>query len=557
MEALAAYADSDEEVPETSSGVYDSKEATEGENGAGTGEGDADLPRPPARSSVKIQDLAPAVDLSLESNPYYVKTDTKTVYHNPRVQDLWKPVSGPRHPDDINPLGVANNTYLGHIEKTAMNEFVFAEQFHTFNSYGYAVNPSDHSSNMVGDATAHRKHKGRTVYSGSNGPKKKKAKIDPREWKNAIDVVELTEEQRAAIQADKARMRGRRKQIESAPESTIFHAKVFKDYQDRTYMHIPHELKSGPPPDLKCYIPKKCVHTWGGHGKAVNKIEFFPKSGHLIISASMDQTVKLWSVIGQRPLLRTYKGHSGAVRDVNFTVDGTKFYTASYDRYVKLWDTEYGKCISRHTSKKIPYCVKAHPSLEKAHECIVGQGDKLIVQWDTRADEITQNYDEHLATVNTVTFCDEGRRFISTSDDKKVFIWEYGIPVVMKHISEPDMNSMPAVAVHPDNKWWIGQSLDNTIRVYTCGRRFKENVRKVFRGHLNAGYACALGFSPDGKYVVSGDGRGRCVFWDWKTTKCYKKIQAHDKVCIGVAWHPIHPSKVATCSWDGTIKYWD
>eukprot|EP00954_Amorphochlora_amoebiformis_P024960 1369833-Amorphochlora_amoeboformis.AAC.1 len=55
MEALAAYADSDEEVPETSSGVYDSKEATEGENGAGTGEGDADLPRPPARSSVKIQ----------------------------------------------------------------------------------------------------------------------------------------------------------------------------------------------------------------------------------------------------------------------------------------------------------------------------------------------------------------------------------------------------------------------------------------------------------------------------------------------------------------------
>eukprot|EP00471_Norrisiella_sphaerica_P011108 CAMPEP_0184500368 /NCGR_PEP_ID=MMETSP0113_2-20130426/44535_1 /TAXON_ID=91329 /ORGANISM="Norrisiella sphaerica, Strain BC52" /LENGTH=540 /DNA_ID=CAMNT_0026888705 /DNA_START=86 /DNA_END=1708 /DNA_ORIENTATION=- len=540
MDQLAAYADSDEEE------VLDEK----------TKRTEIETIGPP-KSSVQIQDLAPEVDLSLESNPYYVKTDAREVYHNPRVQDLWKPVAGPRHPDDINPLGVANNTYLGHVEKCAMNEFVFAEQFHTFNNYGYAQNPSDMSSNMIGDADMHKKKKGATVFGGSNGPKKKRKKIDPREWKKQVEVEELTEEQKAEIAMDKARARGRRKPIESANETTTFHGKVFKDYQDRTYMHIPHELKSGPAPDLKCYIPKKCIHTWGGHAKAVNRIEFFPKSGHLLLSGSMDHTAKLWSVHGQRTLLRTYKGHTGAVRDLNFNYDGSKFMTCSYDRYVKMWDTEYGRCISRHTSKKLPYCVRIHPTAEKQYECLVGQGDKTIVQWDTRADEITQKYDEHLGNVNTVTFVDEGRRFISTSDDKKVFVWEYGIPVVMKHISEPDMNSMPAVAVHPNGKWWIGQSLDNTIRVYTCGTRFKENVRKIFKGHSNAGYACQLGFSTDGRFVISGDGRGRCFFWDWKTSKVYKRLQCHDKVCIGAAWHPILPSRVATCSWDGTIKYWD
>lgn len=34
------------------------------------------------------------------------------------------------------------------------------------------------------------------------------------------------------------------------------------------------------------------------------------------------------------------------------------------------------------------------------------------------------------------------------------------------------------------------------------------------------------------------------------------KFKAHDKVCIGVEWNPYHPSGVATCGWDGLIKYW-
>lgn len=40
----------------------------------------------------------------------------------------------------------------------------------------------------------------------------------------------------------------------------------------------------------------------------------------------------------------------------------------------------------------------------------------------------------------------------------------------------------------------------------------------------------------------------------------YKLItikKAHDNVCIGVEWHPIEPSKVVTCGWDGVLKLWD
>ena len=43
-----------------------------------------------------------------------------------------------------------------------------------------------------------------------------------------------------------------------------------------------------------------------------------------------------------------------------------------------------------------------------------------------------QEYDYHLSAVNTITFVDEGRRFVTTSDDKTIRVWELGIPVQVR-----------------------------------------------------------------------------------------------------------------------------
>lgn len=99
---------------------------------------------------------------------------------------------------------------------------------------------------------------------------------------------------------------------------------------------------------------------------------------------------------------------------------------------VKLWDTETGACISRFTNKKITNCVKFHPDDDKQHLFVAGTQDKKILCYDTNTGEVVQEYDRHLGSVNSITFVEEGRRMVTTSDDKSIRVWEWDIPVDMK-----------------------------------------------------------------------------------------------------------------------------
>lgn len=87
----------------------------------------------------------------------------------------------------------------------------------------------------------------------------------------------------------------------------------------------------------------------------------------------------MWEVYKERRCIRTYYGHRQAVRDISFDNDGKRFLSAGYDRYVKLWDTETGACVSRFTSRKIPYCVKFNPDPDKQHLFVAGTSDKKII----------------------------------------------------------------------------------------------------------------------------------------------------------------------------------
>ncbi|GAA6010806.1 hypothetical protein JCM10207_005852 [Rhodosporidiobolus poonsookiae] len=351
-------------------------------------------------------------------------------------------------------------------------------------------------------------------------------------------------------------------------EKSVFHGKETHDYLGRTYLHIPSaaeillptsadRLDKPRPADEgpESFVPKKCIHTWSGHTKGVSKIRLFPTSGHLLLSASLDTRIKLWDIYREGKCLRTFMGHSKAVHDVTFDNSGAQFLSAAFDRQMKLWDTETGQCKQAFSNGKIPYCIKFHP--EQQSTFLAGMSDKKVVQYDMRSNQITQEYDQHLGPVNTITFVDENRRFVTTSDDKTMRVWDFDIPVPIKLVADPTMHSMPAVGLHPNGKWLAATSLDNQIVLFGADT-FKQNRKKRFAGHTIAGYACEPHFSPDGRFLSSGDGTGNMVFWDFKTSRIVGRLnKAHKQVIISHAWLPHETSKLITSSWDGLIKLWD
>lgn len=354
----------------------------------------------------------------------------------------------------------------------------------------------------------------------------------------------------------------RRKEVEEmGTETTTFHGESELDYQGRTYMHVPQDLDIDLRKEVGSitnYIPKKRLHTWKGHTGAVTSLRLIPDSGHLMLSGSADTTIKIWDFYHDRELLRTFSGHSKAVSDLSFNNDGTRFLSGSFDRMMKLWDAEKGVCISRFTTGKTPHVIRFNPSVEHAHEFLAGMSDKKIVQFDTRAgNEVVQEYDHHLAAINTITFVDDNRRFMTTSDDRSLRAWDYNIPVPIKYIAEPYMYPMTRSALHPSGKYVAYQSSDNQIVVYGATDKFRQNRKKSYRGHNNAGQAIDLACSYDGQFLASGDTAGYVCFWDWKTCNMYHKIQASDQAITCIQWHPQETSKMVMAGMAGDIKLWD
>uniref|UniRef100_A0A667ZK44 Cell division cycle 40 homolog (S. cerevisiae) n=1 Tax=Myripristis murdjan TaxID=586833 RepID=A0A667ZK44_9TELE len=456
--------------------------------------------------SLAVLNSAPevAVKEAVETG-IHLDPSLKEVSYNPTFETMFAPEFGPVNPYKTQQMAAPRNMLSGYAEPAHVNDFMFEQQRRTFSTFGYALDPSIDTSQVssnsyIGAVDEAEKNKGLTVFESGSKKSEKRKKVkggDAAEIDNFLgpwakyadekDVAKPSEEEQKELDeiTAKRQKKGRNEEEAPAEEKTILHVKDMYDYQGRSYLHVPQDvginLRSADVPD-KCYLPKKQLHVWSGHTKGVSAIRLFPSSGHLLLSCSMDC-------------------HSKAVRDICFNNSGNQFLSAAYDRYLKLWDSETGQCISRFTNRKVPYCVKFNPDDDKQNLFVAGMSDKKIVQWDIRTGEVVQEYDRHLGAVNTITFVDENRRFVSTSDDKSLRVWEWDIPVDFKYIAEPSMHSMPAVTLSPNGKWLACQSMDNQILIFGAQNRFRLNKKKIFKGHMVAGYACQVDFSPDMRAV--------------------------------------------------------
>ncbi|ODQ78202.1 hypothetical protein BABINDRAFT_172352 [Babjeviella inositovora NRRL Y-12698] len=344
---------------------------------------------------------------------------------------------------------------------------------------------------------------------------------------------------------------------DSDSATTKFFGESEVDYLGRTYMHVPVDF-----PKVharECFVPKTCSYVWRtAHARGVNKLLFFP-SGHLLLSCGNDATVKLWDV-SSKELLRGFYGHTKPVKSIVFNASGSDFISCGYDRKTHVWDVETG--VLKHTfhTRGIPNAALFNPNSEL--ELIVGCSDSKIYHYDTRSppdSQIIQTYDYHLASVQSLVAIDGQTRFMSTSEDKSVRMWDWGVNVPVKNISDPAQFNMPCVALHPKGDHVACQGMDNKVHTVLTTGKYRLNRRKYYTGHQSQGYNIGVGFSPDGKTLMSGDSRGRAWFWDWSSARVVKSLQVDPKggVVSCVAANPLGVSECVFAGGSGDIYYYE
>lgn len=267
------------------------------------------------------------------------------------------------------------------------------------------------------------------------------------------------------------------------------------------------------------------------HSSNVTSVAFSP-DGDAFVSASLDNTVRLWATNGT--LLQTFSGHAAGVTAVAFSGDGHKLASGSADGSIKLWDRAAGTCLTT-----MPAHGGAVTSLDFTSDSIrvlSGGDDSLVRLWSTADGSLLQTLGGQSQYVGTVAVSPDGTLCASAGGAAGISVRRSadGSPLVTLagHTA-----FVSALAFAPDSATLAsgGGPLDSTIKLWRL--RDGALVHTITPGSNGV---TALAFSPDGKLLASG---GDCTeqsicLWAAASGDLVRSLPGHSNGVTTLAFSP-------------------
>eukprot|EP01083_Nonionella_stella_P028391 78200_1 len=304
-------------------------------------------------------------------------------------------------------------------------------------------------------------------------------------------------------------------------------------------------------PAYNAPLPSRVSHRAARlHEKTVNCVRWSKPYGHLLATASMDNTCKLWDVIRTSQEVKhlcTINVHSGAVRDCQWNWDGSQLLSVSYDKTAVLSDVLTGKAIQRFSADAMLQTVAYHPG--NRFVFVAGGHSEYLQSWDVRTNKQITSYKGAQGQIQSVAFLPDSKSFVTASNsaerglvDQGIQVWDFdsGAAISSQIYTLPYVCS--CVRVHPGRKHFLAQSAAEYLAVFGCKPPYRLNKYKRFEGHKTAGFAIQFDFSADGSTLVSGSTDGGVVFFDYTSSRIRKRLNVHEQAVTCVEYHPLLPT---------------
>jgi WD40 repeat protein/formylglycine-generating enzyme required for sulfatase activity len=257
---------------------------------------------------------------------------------------------------------------------------------------------------------------------------------------------------------------------------------------------------------------RRCLQTFTGHTGDVLAVCLSGDQRHAL-SGSTDTTLKLWELAtGQ--CLRTFKGHTRPVLGVVLSSDGRSGLSASADNTLMQWELNTGRCSQ---------------TLE--HEAEYAE------------------YDGYSAAVNSVSLSPDGRRVLSSSDDRTLKLWELDTGECQKRCYLTDRAADACLS--SDGRHALSGGSDKSLRLWDLS---SGKCLRTFEGH--SGLVFSVRMSSDGRHALSGSADTTLKFWEVENARCVSTFQSHTGDVNGVCLSPDERTALSASS-DQTLKLWE
>jgi hypothetical protein len=203
------------------------------------------------------------------------------------------------------------------------------------------------------------------------------------------------------------------------------------------------------------------LHDFDLHGDTVFGLDFRPDDGQLA-SASFDQTVRLWDLIGGRPA-GVFTGHSDFVHDLAYTPDGRSLLSVSKDRSIKRIDLatlKEQRTYSDHDDDVLAVAVQPGGA-----KFVTAGNEPLLRWWTLDAEKPEKRASGHGGPVHQLRFSNDGKRMISAGGDSSVRLWDGSSGAFLRTLPGPT-EWQYAATLSGDGRIAAAGGSDGLVRVW-------------------------------------------------------------------------------------------
>jgi len=290
------------------------------------------------------------------------------------------------------------------------------------------------------------------------------------------------------------------------------------------------------------------ILTFTGHTGEVRSVAFSP-DGTKVLTGSYDQTARLWDA-ATGAQIPTFNVRTGYIRSVAYSPDGTKVLTGGLDNGADQWDAATGAQIPTNFNVQ-PYNVNVNSVAYSPDgtKVLIGRYDLTPTLWDAATGAQIRSFLGHTWIVTSVAYSPDGTKVLTGSEDATARLWDAATGAQIR-IFNVQPYSVTSVAYSPDGTKVLTGSKDGTARLWDAATGAQIRTFNVFTWS-----GVPVAYSPDGMTVLTGGANSTAQLWDAATGARIRRFQAHTKTVTSVAYSP-DGTKVLTGSEDATARLW-